>query len=836
MDTNVSLWQFLLQLLLSQKHASIISWTDGKGEFKLLNPEEVAKLWGIRKNKPKMNYDKLSRALRYYYGREIIKKANSKKFVYRFVNLPTAILEEINSGKTSKVSECLMESFKIENSCPSYENFIKSFDSSLKNNPVTLKKEFPEWYQSDSLKLDNLIITAADSSTDPSNNNTNPKSCNFIKQENSYDYSLITSSLNKGLVIDKSFQQAPYYQPKANMSHIDSLTGFSDENLRKDLVLGKFETNIQAHINPPSNPPPHNLQKHNYNSTPNLTNSNPFMNFKKNQTHQANYQLDTRSISNEQSPVSTNNLSSQALPDHALFAFNKANNTNFINSNEHVFKNVYFNNCNLVLNDPTSYYNNVLLQNNNVPVNGHSNCNSIFVDKNNNFGNLPSNMECTDNDTKHFAVIQQNNNSIKSGIKDNSPNSTEINKLDINNNLVIVEKENALEKGENNDDASVDSSTTPCKVTDINTVSSEVERVDLNTVVSCFPNNDKNNLRNTNFITSFTFNEGNIFSPLANELALSSFMPAQLYNLKRNAEVALSPLVFDSKKFCYTACEKSTNQVNLKPEKNENSIDVLKLKSEEKDEKKDEVVNKTSNKTDPEKKLTLLKKKFHTKVKPSPLKLPQNTQMFTPVFTSTPCFIQSPFYSNKTFTPTLHPVLSGQITPFSKLHFWSALSPMHTGSPHKTHSLNTPVFPPFNDSKNKNESSTTTTSAPTKLTSSASSTTTNTATFSLPTITISPNKSPSIVFKQSPNTSPKTSKSTNSPKSTLTPPTTTPLTTHPLFLPPLAAHNSPCSQTYFKFPSLSSSNINDLSPSLHCDNHDDTLNTPINLMTPRSSD
>ena len=35
-----------------------------KGEFRLLEPDEVAKRWGERKNKQNMNYDKLSRALR----------------------------------------------------------------------------------------------------------------------------------------------------------------------------------------------------------------------------------------------------------------------------------------------------------------------------------------------------------------------------------------------------------------------------------------------------------------------------------------------------------------------------------------------------------------------------------------------------------------------------------------------------------------------------------------------------------------------------------------------------------------------------------------------------
>lgn len=69
MDNSVTLWQFLLQLLLDSSNDQLICWTNEEGEFKLLQAEEVARLWGARKNKPNMNYDKLSRALRYYYDK-----------------------------------------------------------------------------------------------------------------------------------------------------------------------------------------------------------------------------------------------------------------------------------------------------------------------------------------------------------------------------------------------------------------------------------------------------------------------------------------------------------------------------------------------------------------------------------------------------------------------------------------------------------------------------------------------------------------------------------------------------------------------------------------------
>lgn len=60
-------------------------------EFKLIEPEEVARRWGIQKNRPAMNYDKLSRSLRYYYEKGIMQKVNGERYVYRFVCDPEAL-------------------------------------------------------------------------------------------------------------------------------------------------------------------------------------------------------------------------------------------------------------------------------------------------------------------------------------------------------------------------------------------------------------------------------------------------------------------------------------------------------------------------------------------------------------------------------------------------------------------------------------------------------------------------------------------------------------------------------------------------------------------------
>ncbi|CAB1352414.1 unnamed protein product [Coregonus sp. 'balchen'] len=81
----IQLWQFLLELLTDKSCQAIISWTGDGWEFKLTDTDEVARRWGRRKNKPKMNYEKLSRGLRYYYDKNIIHKTSGKRYVYRFV-------------------------------------------------------------------------------------------------------------------------------------------------------------------------------------------------------------------------------------------------------------------------------------------------------------------------------------------------------------------------------------------------------------------------------------------------------------------------------------------------------------------------------------------------------------------------------------------------------------------------------------------------------------------------------------------------------------------------------------------------------------------------------
>ena len=80
------LWDFLQQLLndAQQRYTSYIAWKNkDTGVFKIVDPSGLARLWGIQKNHLSMNYDKMSRALRYYYRVNILRKVQGERHCYQ---------------------------------------------------------------------------------------------------------------------------------------------------------------------------------------------------------------------------------------------------------------------------------------------------------------------------------------------------------------------------------------------------------------------------------------------------------------------------------------------------------------------------------------------------------------------------------------------------------------------------------------------------------------------------------------------------------------------------------------------------------------------------------
>ena len=85
-SSNIHLWQFVKELLNQSQHSGCIHWVDrDQGIFKIVDSVRVAELWGKRKNRPAMNFDKLSRSLRQYYKKGIMKKTSRpQRLVYQF--------------------------------------------------------------------------------------------------------------------------------------------------------------------------------------------------------------------------------------------------------------------------------------------------------------------------------------------------------------------------------------------------------------------------------------------------------------------------------------------------------------------------------------------------------------------------------------------------------------------------------------------------------------------------------------------------------------------------------------------------------------------------------
>ncbi|XP_029159036.1 ETS-related transcription factor Elf-5-like [Nylanderia fulva] len=84
--TQGKLWEFIRDLLRSRETCpSLICWEDySQAKFRFVKSDEVAKRWGSRKGNTKMTYEKLSRAMRYYYKSKIFQPVLGRRLVYQF--------------------------------------------------------------------------------------------------------------------------------------------------------------------------------------------------------------------------------------------------------------------------------------------------------------------------------------------------------------------------------------------------------------------------------------------------------------------------------------------------------------------------------------------------------------------------------------------------------------------------------------------------------------------------------------------------------------------------------------------------------------------------------
>jgi ETS factor family protein len=85
------LWEFIREALKDPSTCpSVVRWEDPhQGVFRIVESERLARLWGEKKNNKKMTYEKLSRAMRTYYEKQILVPVPKtglypKKLVYKF--------------------------------------------------------------------------------------------------------------------------------------------------------------------------------------------------------------------------------------------------------------------------------------------------------------------------------------------------------------------------------------------------------------------------------------------------------------------------------------------------------------------------------------------------------------------------------------------------------------------------------------------------------------------------------------------------------------------------------------------------------------------------------
>ncbi|CAD5222090.1 unnamed protein product [Bursaphelenchus xylophilus] len=85
------LWEFIRDALKDPSTCpTIVRWEDPEqGVFRIVESEKLARLWGEKKNNQKMTYEKLSRAMRTYYEKQILVPVPKtglypKKLVYKF--------------------------------------------------------------------------------------------------------------------------------------------------------------------------------------------------------------------------------------------------------------------------------------------------------------------------------------------------------------------------------------------------------------------------------------------------------------------------------------------------------------------------------------------------------------------------------------------------------------------------------------------------------------------------------------------------------------------------------------------------------------------------------
>merc|ERR1712012_1083958 len=84
--STLKISQWIVKLLRDpETNPSVIMWEyEPEGKFRVINSTAFAQLWAVEKKNPAMNYEKLSRAMRYYYRNKEIEMVKGERLTYKF--------------------------------------------------------------------------------------------------------------------------------------------------------------------------------------------------------------------------------------------------------------------------------------------------------------------------------------------------------------------------------------------------------------------------------------------------------------------------------------------------------------------------------------------------------------------------------------------------------------------------------------------------------------------------------------------------------------------------------------------------------------------------------
>ena len=226
--SSIELWRFLIQLIensRSKNEANIIEWSrKSSAEFKVLDPEKVARKWGIQKNRPTMTYASLSRSLRRYYVKGLVQKVANEPYVYRFINYKDLYLINPEFVEPVNVPLCINGLYT--------QNSISAFQKSnmLDKRPDTASIA----------TTNNLKSSVSSQSTSFSNKNFLHRYAPYAKPYETY-----TGANNENY---NNYRSAPISLSPDYPSYNQNITNFPQQNMQINLNIQQSNNFLSYYV------------------------------------------------------------------------------------------------------------------------------------------------------------------------------------------------------------------------------------------------------------------------------------------------------------------------------------------------------------------------------------------------------------------------------------------------------------------------------------------------------------------------------------------------------------------------------------------------------------